>query len=196
MFFLYCLCSILLVSPLYNWSLFGIPQSSGMWCWRLNRTFPVTNPSSYWVHHGGWQKGALLGFPTRAEWRKRRQCGQHWFNVYSEVLLCLNQVSHHPRKHPNHNATTDWVGSHWPNCWSHFIFYKVIPDRYCTQKTVLTTGLCGFFSNFLSSLTKHSDNLNQTEQLEKSGPMIIHYARSKELSLVDGRGPFLSPQTQ
>lgn len=128
MFFLYCLCSILLVSPLYNWSLFGIPQSSGMWCWRLNRTFPVTNPSSYWVHHGGWQKGALLGFPTRAEWRKRRQCGQHWFNVYSEVLLCLNQVSHHPRKQPNHNATTDWVGSHWPNCWSHFIFYKVIPD--------------------------------------------------------------------
>lgn len=73
---------------------------------------------------------------------------------------------------------------------------KSYQTPYCTQKTVLTTGLCGFFSNFLSSLTKHSDNLNQTEQLEKSGPMIIHYARSKELSLVDGRGPFLSPQTQ
>lgn len=45
--------------PLYNLSLFGIPRSS-----RLNRTFPVTNPSSYRVHHSGWQKGALLGFPS------------------------------------------------------------------------------------------------------------------------------------
>lgn len=45
--------------PLYNLSLFGIPRSSG-----LNRTFPVTNPSSYRVHHSGWQKGALLGFPS------------------------------------------------------------------------------------------------------------------------------------